>query len=45
MKEEKTHAQIFKKDKEILEKLRDEAGFASIAVVIRKLLERLRNDT
>ena len=39
MKDVKTHAQIFVKDKEKLEKLRDKHGLASIAVALSKLLK------
>jgi len=39
MKDKKTHAQIFIKDKEKLEKLRDKHGYASIAVTIKMLLK------
>jgi len=40
LKKEKTHAQIFVKDKERLEKLRDKHGYASIAVTLSMLLKR-----
>jgi len=41
MKDKKTHAQIFIKDKEKLEKLRDKHGYASIAVTLNMLLKGL----
>lgn len=39
MKEDKTHTQIFVKDKEKLEKIRDEQGLASIAVALKNILK------
>ena len=39
MKEAKTFVQVFVKDKEKLEKLRDKHGLVSIAVAFSKLLK------
>ncbi len=40
MQGKKTHIQVFIKDKEKLEKIRNKKGYASMAVVISKLLEK-----
>jgi len=40
--QKKTHVQLYVKDKEKLEKMRDKNGYASIAVMVKKLLEELK---
>lgn len=39
-KKELTHIQVYVDDKEKLEKLRDEVGYASIAVTLNKIIDK-----
>lgn len=39
-KKELTHIQVYVNDKEKLERLRDEVGYASIAVTLNKIIDK-----
>ena len=43
-RERKTYVQMYIKDKERLERLRDKIGLASMAVLVGKLLDKYEKD-
>ena len=42
--EKKTHVEVFEEDKKQLEKLRDQEGYRSIAVTLKKILEKYNDN-